>query len=131
MSDDRRTEQLIADLSALLNEIQRDARPIQETIVKLRKVSTAIPWTLRFINMPLNKAVLQYLAQEAPNGATKEEIRDALISGGARYNMPNFDRDFENSLGASVRSDSLLKQGDKYFPGSKPPSSLTNRHKKK
>jgi hypothetical protein len=133
MSDDPKTRQLIAGLRAQIEEDEVRLLGVRKFIADLiRKNPEAelSPFD-RFTNLQLVDAVRKFLLEEAPDGATRDDIADVLINGGARKNRPNFDRDLDNSLIRSVRADILIKQGNRYFVGKKPPAKNINRNKKK
>lgn len=133
MSDDLDTQKLIADLRRVIEADKARVLDVEKTIARLiRKNPEAelSPFD-RFTNLQLVDAVVKYLSQERPEGATQTEIADALINGGARKNRPNFDRDLDNSLSRSVRADILIKEGTRYFIGKKRPAKNINRNKRK
>lgn len=132
MTDDRGRSQLVAQLRRWLDETMSMAEPYRKALrAALEPGEASPPWTARFCNLPTVSAVLKYLNEESPSGATAGQIRDALMEGGAGYNSPNFERDLKNSLSRSSKSGVLVKQGEKYLPGKKRPAHLNNRHERK
>lgn len=133
MSDDPKTRQLIAGLRAQIDPDKRRILHVEKTIADLIRQDPAAEMSPsdRFTNLQLVDAVLKFLTEEAPDGATQAEIADALINGGARKNRPNFDRDLENSLIRSVRGDVFIREGNRYLIGKKRPAKNINRNKKK
>jgi hypothetical protein len=132
MSDEK-TRQLIAGLRAQIEPDKRRILHVEKTIADLIRQSPESELSPfdRFTNLQLVDAVLKYLTEEAPGGATQAEIADALINGGARKNRPNFDRDLDNSLIRSVRAEIFIKEGNRYFIGKKRPAKNINRNKRK
>lgn len=133
MSDDPKTKQLIAGLRSQIEPDERRLLSVKKTIADLIRQNPEAELSPfdRFTNLQIIDAVVKFLTDEAPEGASQGDIAEALINGGARKNRPNFDRDLENSLIRSVRADVLLKEGNRYFLGKKRPAKNINRNKKK
>lgn len=129
MSDDPKAQKRLELLRGIYEEAQREADAARRVyVIELNKSST-VPPSLRFANLAMNDAILKYLVEEAPDGANREQIREALIAGGRAINKPTFERDLKNALGTKM-SRSLIRHGDLYVPSGKKPSHRVDRHRR-